>query len=110
MPYEILLQHVSIVSCLCIFGISHFGLYYLYSSTKKHEEIGADDLTSGLKGLVWGTFTGSVQGITFYNDVALEKNVVDSFSGYTKTTGNVLNTFYGATTTMISNESSFDKE
>ena len=33
MPYEILLQHVSIVSCLCIFGISHFGLYYLYSST-----------------------------------------------------------------------------
>ena len=35
MPYEILLQHVSIVSCLCIFGISHFGLYYLYSSTKK---------------------------------------------------------------------------
>ena len=77
---------------------------------KKHEEIGADALTSGLKGLVWGTFTGSVQGITFYNDVALEKNVVDSFSGYTKTTGNVLNTFYGATTTMISNESSFDKE
>ena len=70
---------------------------------KKHEEIGADALTSGLKGLVWGTFTGSVQGITFYN-------VVDSFSGYTKTTGNVLNTFYGATTTMISNESSFDKE
>ena len=61
-------------------------------------------MTSGLKGLVWGTFTGSVQGI------ALEKNVVDSFSGYTKTTGNVLNTFYGATTTMISNESSFDKE
>ena len=57
-------------------------------------------MTSGLKGLVWGTFTGSVQGI----------NVVDSFSGYTKTTGNVLNTFYGATTTMISNESSFDKE
>ena len=46
-------------------------------------------MTSGLKGLVWGTFTGSVQGITFYNDVALEKNVVDSFSGYTKTTGNV---------------------
>ena len=39
-----------------------------------------------------------------------KKNVVDSFSGYTKTTGNVLNTFYGATTTMISNESSFDKE
>ena len=23
----------SIVSCLCVFGISHFGLYYLYSST-----------------------------------------------------------------------------
>ena len=35
MPYEILLQHVSIVPCLCVFGISHFGLYYLYSSTKK---------------------------------------------------------------------------
>ena len=34
MPYEILLQHASIVSCLCVFGISHFGLYYLYSSTK----------------------------------------------------------------------------
>ena len=34
MPYEILLQHVSIVPCLCVFGISHFGLYYLYSSTK----------------------------------------------------------------------------
>ena len=33
MPYEILLQHVSIVPCLCVFGISHFGLYYLYSST-----------------------------------------------------------------------------
>ena len=33
MPYEILLQHASIVSCLCVFGISHFGLYYLYSST-----------------------------------------------------------------------------
>ncbi|MBS5095726.1 MAG: DUF1768 domain-containing protein, partial [Roseburia sp.] len=32
-PYEILLQHVSIVPCLCVFGISHFGLYYLYSST-----------------------------------------------------------------------------
>ena len=29
----ILLQHASIVSCLCVFGISHFGLYYLYSST-----------------------------------------------------------------------------
>ncbi|WP_207643324.1 hypothetical protein, partial [Roseburia inulinivorans] len=29
----ILLQHVSIVPCLCVFGISHFGLYYLYSST-----------------------------------------------------------------------------
>ena len=34
MPYEILLQHVSIVPCLCVFGISHFGLYYLYSRTK----------------------------------------------------------------------------
>ena len=34
MPYEILLQHVSIVPCLCVFGISHFGLYYLYSSTR----------------------------------------------------------------------------
>jgi len=34
LPYEILLQHVSIVPCLCVFGISHFGLYYLYSSTK----------------------------------------------------------------------------
>jgi hypothetical protein len=33
LPYEILLQHVSIVPCLCVFGISHFGLYYLYSST-----------------------------------------------------------------------------
>jgi len=33
LPYEILLQHASIVSCLCVFGISHFGLYYLYSST-----------------------------------------------------------------------------
>ena len=33
MPYEILLQHVSIVPCLHVFGISHFGLYYLYSST-----------------------------------------------------------------------------
>ena len=39
MPYEILLQHVSIVSCLCIFGISHFGLYYLYSSTNKRKYI-----------------------------------------------------------------------
>ena len=75
---------------------------------------GKTTLTRLLNGLIphyhEGTFTGSVQGITFYNDVALEKNVVDSFSGYTKTTGNVLNTFYGATTTMISNESSFDKE
>ena len=77
---------------------------------KKHEEIGTDALTSGLKGLAWGTFTGSVQGITSYNDATLGKNVVDSFSGYTKTTGNVLNTFYGATTTMIANENSFDKE
>ena len=34
LPYEILLQHISIVSCLCVFGISHFGLYYLYSSTR----------------------------------------------------------------------------
>ena len=25
--------HLRIVSCLCVFGISHFGLYYLYSST-----------------------------------------------------------------------------
>ena len=32
LPYEILLQPVSIVPCLCVFGISHFGLYYLYSS------------------------------------------------------------------------------
>lgn len=23
-----------IVSCLCVFGISHFSLYYLYSSTR----------------------------------------------------------------------------
>ena len=38
MPYEILLQHVSIVPCLCVFGISHFGLYYLYSSTKGAKE------------------------------------------------------------------------
>ena len=30
---EILLQHVSIVPCLYIFGTSHFDLYYLYSST-----------------------------------------------------------------------------
>ena len=37
MPYEILLQHVSIVPCLCVFGISHFGLYYLYSSTRAYE-------------------------------------------------------------------------
>ena len=36
MPYEILLQHVSIVPCLCVFGISHFGLYYLYSSTRDY--------------------------------------------------------------------------
>ena len=35
LPYEILLQHVSIVPCLCVFGISHFGLYYLYSSTSR---------------------------------------------------------------------------
>ena len=45
MPYEILLQHVSIVPCLCVFGISHFGLYYLYSSTniynKFHIDVGA---------------------------------------------------------------------
>ena len=38
MPYEILLQHASIVSCLCVFGISHFGLYYLYSSTRVFQE------------------------------------------------------------------------
>ena len=38
MPYEILLQHASIVSCLCVFGISHFGLYYLYSSTINHSD------------------------------------------------------------------------
>ena len=37
MPYEILLQHVSIVPCLCVFGIFHFGLYYLYSSTIKND-------------------------------------------------------------------------
>ena len=36
LPYEILLQHASIVSCLCVFGISHFGLYYLYSSTNRN--------------------------------------------------------------------------
>jgi len=35
LPYEILLQHISIVPCLCVFGISHFGLYYLYSSTNE---------------------------------------------------------------------------
>ena len=39
MPYEILLQHVSIVPCLCVFGISHFGLYYLYSSNKSHTSL-----------------------------------------------------------------------
>ena len=39
MPYEILLQHASIVSCLCVFGISHFGLYYLYSSTNFTKQI-----------------------------------------------------------------------
>ena len=38
MPYEILLQHVSIIPCLYVFGISHFGLYYLYSSTKVSED------------------------------------------------------------------------
>ena len=37
LPYEILLQHASIVSCLCVFGISRFGLYYLYSSTNKND-------------------------------------------------------------------------
>ena len=41
MPYEILLQHASIVSCLCVFGISHFGLYYLYSSTK--DQVNSDN-------------------------------------------------------------------
>ena len=40
MPYEILLQHASIVSCLCVFGISHFGLYYLYSSTIQIDIVG----------------------------------------------------------------------
>ena len=39
MPYEILLQHASIISCLCVFGISHFGLYYLYSSTIERRAI-----------------------------------------------------------------------
>ena len=39
MPYEILLQHISIVPCLCVFGISHFGLYYLYSSTNENKEL-----------------------------------------------------------------------
>ena len=29
---ELLLQHVFIVSCFAMFEISHFGLYYLYSS------------------------------------------------------------------------------
>ncbi|RHV83725.1 hypothetical protein DXA97_19140 [Clostridium sp. OF09-36] len=38
MPYEILLQHVSIVPCLCVFGISHFGLYYLYSSNIENQK------------------------------------------------------------------------
>jgi len=37
LPYEILLQHISIVPCLCVFGISHFGLYYLYSSTNSSD-------------------------------------------------------------------------
>ena len=41
---------------------------------------GKTTLTRLLNGLIphyhEGTFTGSVQGITFYNDVALEKNVV----------------------------------
>ena len=37
LPYEILLQHVSIVPCLYIFGTSHFDLYYLYSSTRCYE-------------------------------------------------------------------------
>ncbi|WP_368371939.1 helix-turn-helix domain-containing protein, partial [Ruminococcus sp. 1001136sp1_2201st1_G3_2201SCRN_220225] len=31
---------VSIVSCLCVFGISHFGLYYLYSSTNEKDTVG----------------------------------------------------------------------
>ena len=37
----ILLQLVSIVPCLCVFGISHFGLYYLYSSTK--DQVNSDN-------------------------------------------------------------------
>ena len=47
MPYEILLQHASIVSCLCVFGISHFGLYYLYSSTTSADsDVGLDEYTT----------------------------------------------------------------
>ena len=42
MPYEILLQHASIVPCLCVFGISHFGLYYLYSSINKDNKAAKD--------------------------------------------------------------------
>lgn len=62
MPYEILLQHVSIVPCLCVFGISHFGLYYLYSSTNfnnaEDEEKQTIEITEKLDGknggYIWG--------------------------------------------------------
>ena len=70
MPYEILLQHVSIVSCLCIFGISHFGLYYLYSST--NVEVG-----SGRSLKYWTTFDAA-NGIRtvddYMNQMALLSN------------------------------------
>ena len=57
MPYEILLQHVSIVPCLCVFGISHFGLYYLYSSTIKLNAIdgGVSQIAKVSSGSVLGT-------------------------------------------------------
>lgn len=77
-----------------------------------HEDIKGDVMASTIIGGVMGMVTGSVQFITegcddilknsplFWNDIGGVK--------YSSTTGNVLNTFYGAVTAGLANESSFE--
>ena len=79
-----------------------------------HEDIKGDVMASTIMGGTMGMITGSVQFITEGGDEILKKS--PSFwndiggAKYSNTTGNVLNTFYGAITAGLANESSFENQ
>ena len=94
MPYEILLQHVSIVPCLCVFGISHFGLYYLYSSTKElHIRNGIYYILKEKKGKLTILYEGTaiydepveaMSGILYYREGGAPYNEAYYFTRFEK--------------------------